>query len=191
MSDLSKREKFLIEYYNKAWNNISRAEDAAWKMMAAYAGLIAGLSFVYDKIGVMGFLSILIIFSFFSISISMNANLWFVRNIGIISNIEKEFLEKTDYNYLIPRSYSKKFDFFNIHPRYWEAWWIHVFTYFLVCITLTLFLWSEVEIIKTQIFIIIGFYFLGILWTIYYGYLLYDRQRRFKENAKGKELKFE
>ena len=88
MDSNNDRIKFLLEFYNVCWNNITRAEDAAWKMMAAYATLIAGLSFIYKDIGAIGFLIIIIIFSYFSINISLNANLWFVRNMGIISNLK-------------------------------------------------------------------------------------------------------
>jgi len=140
------REQFLIEYYRKCWDNVSRAEDAAWKMMAGYATLLAGLSFVYEDIGSTGFLLIIIIFSFFSASLSMNANLWFVRNLSLISNFEKEFLRNEDYGYLIPKIWREKLPFFNRKPEYWEAWWVHTFTYLIICITMIVLLRHKITI---------------------------------------------
>jgi len=182
----SDRDKFLVEYYKKCWDNISRAEEAAWKMMAGYATLLAGLSFVYNDIGSTGFLLIIIIFSFFSASLSMNANLWFVRNIGLITNFEKEFLRNEDYGYLIPKSYRKKIPFFHINPEYWEAWWIHTFTYLIICIIFIILLRHKITIFEEKLSII-GTFTGGLFWIIYYGYVLNKRHEKFRNDAPGKK----
>lgn len=180
------REIFLLEFYKVCWNNITRAEDAAWKRMTAYATLIAGLSFVYSDIKATGFLIIIIIFSFFSISISLNANLWFVRNMGIISNLEKEFLNEGDYNVIIPKSYKGKIPFFSIHLQDWEAWWIHIIAYFAVCASFIWLLTPSISYTDKQL--VKDFFVFGLIFTFIYGLFLSFRHEKFKRNAQGRQF---
>jgi hypothetical protein len=175
------RIKFLLQMHNSYWNNISRAEDACWKMMAAYTALIAGLSLSVPVIGYIGFLEIFIPFSFMSIAIFLNANLWFLRNIGLISNLEKEFLRNVDYNYLIPKRWSKKYSFLNSEP-----WWVFISAYFFVCLLITLLMFQKIDCTEK---ISIGFLFLICLsLIILYGKKMRDRYERFKIEAPGKSL---
>lgn len=184
----SERKKFLLEFYKICWANITRAEDAAWKMMAAFATVIAGLSFVYEQIGVVGFLLIVFAFCFFAILLSLNANLWFVRNIGIISNLEKEFLFEEDYNVIIPCKFQKKRPFFSKNIQEWEAWWIHIIVYLIICIILLyLFLPVITNVFDKQL---VGVIFcLGLLFTFIYGLSLNARYNTFINNAKGRSPK--
>ncbi|MEM2506497.1 MAG: hypothetical protein QXF61_05585 [Nitrososphaeria archaeon] len=114
--------------YGEYWDNISRAEDNA-----SYTALFAGLALIHLIIGDFGFLAMILIFSSVSIVIALRANLWYVRNLGLISNIEQEFLEKGDYGIIVPNSFLKKPSFINN-----EIWWIHIVTYLTVMLTLVL-----------------------------------------------------
>jgi len=182
MSTDEERIKFLLQMHTSYWNNISRAEDACWKMMAAYTALIAGLSFSIPTIGYVGFLAIFIPFSFMSVNISLNANLWFLRNIGLISNLEKEFLRDKDYDYLIPKSWGEKYPFLNTEP-----WWIFTVVYFSVCLVVTVLMSQKISCAE-QVFV--GLLFLVCLFlTILYGEKMRNRYEKFKAHAPGRSLK--
>ena len=182
MSTEENRIKFLLQMHETYWNNISRAEDACWKMIAAYTALIAGLSFSIPVIEYFGFLAVFIPFSFLSIAISLNANLWFVRNIGLISNLEKEFLKDEDYDYLIPKRWAEKLPFINDEP-----WCVFTFVYFLVCLLVTGFMFQKLNC--TEQVIIGSLFSVCLLVTICYGKRMKYRYERFKKNAPGKSLK--
>ena len=49
-----KRDRFLLHGYDAFWNNVSRSEDTAWKMIAAYSALIAGVALARDVITTTG-----------------------------------------------------------------------------------------------------------------------------------------
>jgi hypothetical protein len=74
--------------YSTFWDNVSRYDDAAWKMMASYAALIAAIFFVYDKIGALWAGASLMTFSFIGLLLNIKHNWWFVRNMGLISNLQ-------------------------------------------------------------------------------------------------------
>ncbi|MEM2112069.1 MAG: hypothetical protein QXX08_09380, partial [Candidatus Bathyarchaeia archaeon] len=124
------QERKLLRMYSEYWDNVTRAEDNAWKIFASYTALFAGLSLALPVIGNLGFLALLLIFSFVAIAIALRANLWFVRNLGLISNIEQEFLEKEDYGTIVPCWFRKKTGFLNN-----EIWWIHIITYITVALS--------------------------------------------------------
>jgi hypothetical protein len=96
--------------YGEYWDNISRAEDNAWKIFASYTALFAGLALIHPIIGDFGFLLLILIFSSVAIAIALRANLWYVRNLGLISNLEQEFLEEGDYGIIVPRPFLKSLD---------------------------------------------------------------------------------
>ena len=182
MQEEIRRDKFLLEFYKICWSNITRAEESAWKMFAAYTAVFAGLSFTYDIIGVTGFLMVIIIFSFLAIALSLNANLWFVRNIGIISNLEKEFLYEEDYDVIIPPRYKKKIPFFSLET--FEAWWVLIAAYFGICVTILWLLFPQIpNCIQKNIVII--FFSICFVITMLYGLSLWKRFQRFKEKAHG------
>jgi len=180
-----RRERFLLEFYKACWNNVTRAEDVAWKMFAAYTAVFAGLSLSFGIIGITGFLSVFTIFSFLAISLSLNANLWFVRNIGLISNLEKEFLDTSDYGVLIPKSYKEKIPFFSI--RVFEAWWVLVAAYFGISLTLLIILFPQIPNCNQKL-MVLAIYLASLFSTLLYGIFLDSRHKKFKEGAPGKHL---
>jgi hypothetical protein len=120
--------------YEMCWNNVTRAEDAIWKVFAAYTALFAGLSIAENIIGSLGFILLVITFSISGMCVALNANLWFTRNMALISNIEKEFLEKSDWDNIMPKKWAtKKASFLSK-----EIWWI-VFLIFPTVILATTF----------------------------------------------------
>lgn len=167
--------------YESSWNNVSRAEDSLWKIFAAYTALFAGLGIAIDTIGVFGFLFIMTIFSFAGVISSLITNSWFVRNMGIISNIEKEFLEFTDTE-VIPKIWmSGKVSFLNR-----ENWWITIALFFAVIVGIHIILLSELtweEFVKLITLDVVGLIFVGGYW-IY----LTKAQNDFENQAPGKTI---
>ncbi len=174
------REDFLGKMYESSWDNVSRASDSVWKIFAAYTAIIAGLGVAYDTIGDFGFLFILTIFSYTGIAVALNANSWFARNMGILSNIEKEFLDKKDFDHIIPKRWVQgKVQFFNR-----EVWWILILLFSFVILGANLIFFPKLsdDYKNLQISLIIG----GFLASIIYGAFLACKHRNFVNSAKGK-----
>lgn len=167
--------------YESCWNNVTRAEDSLWKVFAAYTALFAGLGLTIDHIGTFGFLFIMTIFSFAGIISSLIANSWFVRNMGIISNIEKEFLNFSA-NEVIPKSWmSGKVGFLNE-----ENWWtiVALFSAILIAIHVVLLsTLSEADLPKQIVLDVLGGIFVGFYWI-----MLQRKQNNFTNNAPGKTV---
>lgn len=173
------RNKFLIEMYNNNWANISRSDDAAWKMIASYAALLAVVFFIYDKIGLWVAGIILMLFSFFGMLFTLNQNLWFVRNIGIISNLEQEFLSEIDYGVIIPKKWKTKYPFINT-----EIYCLF-FTFYLV---MTIFGLILIYNFSYPEFYYCKFIFSTIIIiTTIYGGNLWIRHNKFKDGAIGRK----
>jgi hypothetical protein len=177
----NKRESFLMRMYGEYWDNITRAEDSAWKIFASYTTLFAGLSLAYAIISDLGFLLLLLIFSFVAITMALRANLWFVRNLGLISNIEQEFLEKKDYGTIVPCWFLKKIGFIND-----EIWWIHIIAYLTVALSVTSFMYHKLEAVARQYVLIV--LIIGLLLCFVYGFSLYIQHIEFKSQAPGKYI---
>jgi hypothetical protein len=180
---VDRRDQFKLAMYEAYWSNVTRAEDAAWKMIAAYTALIAGLSLALSTIGTAAFVSVLIIFSFMAIAISLNANLWFVRNVGLISNLEMDFLDESDYGVLIPKGYRRKLPF--VSTRTFEVWWVMILAFFSSCTTIVLLLFSKIPDITGRI-LVAELYLSAFILTSMYGWSLMRRYERFKTGAPGR-----
>jgi hypothetical protein len=168
--------------YEVFWSNISRAEDTAWKMMASYTALFAGLSLAITYITVFGFVSIIIVFSFLAVAICLNANLWFVRNIGIISSIEKEMLLESDLDKIIPKSWvERKLPYFSWGAI--EIWWVFVPVFVivpLITLALSYHLLNSCEQIATDAL------FVGdLVLTAAYGIGLRGRHLKYLKRVSG------
>lgn len=175
------RKDFLIKMYESSWNNVNRAEDSLWKIFAAYTALFAGLGLAIDAIGNFGFLFVMTIFSFAGIFSSLTANGWFVRNMGIISNIEKEFL-KFNENEVIPKEWMEnKVPFFKM-----ENWWIIVALFFIIIIAIHVIMIDK--ILEQDYGALIVLDILGVIFVTMYGIYLQMKHSDFVENAKGKDI---
>lgn len=179
------REKFLLEMYKVFWDNISRAFDSAWKMLAAYAALFAGLSFVYEVFGAVFVLGILIPFSFVAVALALNSNLWFVRNLALVSNIEREFLYDDDFGKLLPERWKKppSMEFFN-----YELWWLHIVVYLSVCLVTTAIMFPMVDYCVHKIGIAVLLTACSIV-TFFYGLRQFRSFEWFKKAAPGRAPK--
>jgi len=132
---MDKRDQFFLEYYKVAWDNINKHREGLWKVLVPYLGFYAIFSYRLDNIELLGILLIILLFvlNTFIMAVSINFNLWFVRNMAIITNIETYFLKEEDYGKLIPEDYKKKPNF-KKKPEIWIfvfyfIFIIHVVTY--------------------------------------------------------------
>lgn len=176
------RKEFMLRMYSAFWDCVSRAEDSAWKIMAAYVALFAGLSFFYQAIGPAGAATIFTIFSYTTIGFALRANAWFLRNMGLISNLEREFLTKEDYEVLVPHFFAKKLHFVNR-----EIWIMQAVSSFLVCVAFLFYIFPKIDICEHRIIVLIVFT-LGLFVTIVCGWHYSNEFRQFCLHAPGEEL---
>jgi hypothetical protein len=175
-------KEFKLKMYSAFWDCVSRAEDSAWKMVAAYVALFVGLHFFYDVIGPAGVATIFIVFSYTAIALALRANSWFVRNMGLISNLEKEFLNKEDYERLIPGFFADKLSFLNL-----EICFIQVVSYFSICIAFLCYIFPKIDVCDHQILVSVVFT-TGLLLMIFCGWRYYKEFKNFCLHAPGKKV---
>ena len=170
------RNDFLLKLYEISWNNIHTAQDTAWKMMASYTALFPGLSIAIPYITLFGFVSIIVLFSFLAVAISLNANLWFVRNVGITSSIEKDMLLESDLDKIIPKRWvTGKVTFFSW--RRIEVWWVFVPVFIgvpLITLAVSYHLLTYCEQAGTTVLFAVA-----LLLTAIYGHNLSGRHHRY------------
>src|SRR5205809_4272825 len=118
--------------YDAFWNNISRAENLTWTMIAVYGALIAGVGLAEQTITSIGAAFVLIVFGYVGSCLSASSNLWYRRNLTLVGRLETLFLDEKDYNFLLPSTYKKP-------RRFWTAdyWTLLMFTYPIVSIGLS------------------------------------------------------
>ena len=121
--------------YDAFWSNVSRAENAAWTIVAVYGALIAGVGLAQSILTIAGAAFVLIVFGYIGSCLSVSANLWFRRNLTLIGRIETNFLRESDYGSLIPRNYQKPRKFWTI-----EYWTLLIFALPIISILIGLIL---------------------------------------------------
>lgn len=130
-----RRDEFLFHMYDAFWSNISRAEDATWKMIAAYSALIAGVTIARPLITTAGAVFLLVALGYIGSCLATNSNLWFRRNLTLIGRLESNFLLESDYGRLIPQTWKENRKFWSV-----EYWTLLFFAYPVVSITASLIL---------------------------------------------------
>ncbi len=84
--------EFKLNMYKEYWNNVRKAEDSSWKIFVSYSIIITVISFLYQNNMPSWIICLLIVgLSGIAISISMNSNLWFLRNMVLITLTERVF----------------------------------------------------------------------------------------------------
>jgi hypothetical protein len=97
MSELSKRDTFLIQMYQQMWNNINRHILVVWQSVGVLGGAFAVSALVEKQILSFNWAAtVLILAAAWQFAHAIDANNWYNRNIAIISNIEREFLSPED-----------------------------------------------------------------------------------------------
>lgn len=118
MNDHEKsRHDFLLNLYDAAWKNIIRTDDLLWKVFLTYASVVLATLFLSDKVfnNLAYGIAIALTITAIATCHAFNVNLWFMRNLVLVSNVEVEFLSPSDYGTLIPEKWRPPFkmNFFN------------------------------------------------------------------------------
>jgi hypothetical protein len=121
----------------------------------------------------------------FMMVISLNLNMWFLRNLNIISNIELYFLKKEDYGELIPEYFHGKKD---IHFNRPEVW---IFAFFSILIVHSLvyifsfILFYPEKISKNEFFWISVVFFAGLFLASFFYFYHKAKHNKFLKDAPG------
>lgn len=177
------RQNFLMKMYGKSWTNIMRTDESMWKLFMSYATVVIGAISLSDKVLKNPFLGLIVTLFITAVMTcySFNVNLWFLRNLIIIGNLEASFLYSTDYNKIIPKRwkppYEGKFFSFKEFPT------ILGFSYTIFEI-LIIYIYIE-ELNRKQI-IMLGIIFIVLsILTICYTCNLVKRFEDIKKDAPG------
>lgn len=97
MTQLDRRDEFLIAMYGQLMNDINRHITVVWQSVATLVAAVAVFSFVKDNILSMDYaVSIVILICVWLMWHVYDAGYWYNRNLVIISNIERQFLCSSD-----------------------------------------------------------------------------------------------
>jgi len=98
-----RRDQFLVAMYNATWSNISRHLLVVWQSVAALFTAVAA-AFLSDKqlLSPDYAFSIVILASSWSAAHAIDAKGWFNRNLLIVTNIERQFLRRSDADEIHP-----------------------------------------------------------------------------------------
>ena len=114
-----------------------------------------------------------------TISITLNSNLWFLRNIIFISRVEPIF----DPNKVLPKEY-KNFDKGFIND---EIFTLHLILYLIICIFLCLFFIFQLKSCLEVFFILIGTGLI-VAAVVYYGFHMYKRYDKHRNPQKYQKI---
>lgn len=100
MDDAERRDGFLRQMYSEMWNNINRHLTVTWQAVGVLAGGFAVFFGLAERqaISIDLAAALMLLIATWQLCHVYDANTWFNRNLGIISNIERQFLTKRDEN---------------------------------------------------------------------------------------------
>lgn len=177
------KEKFMLEQYRTAWNNIDNHREGLWKLLVPYLGLAFLNYSTNNLLSLEIMLVIIFLINTFIIGISINFNLWFIRNIRLSRNIETYFLSKDDYGKLLPKKYAQ--DGCPLQFMIKEIWMFVIYFIGIIHIGLWIFyvFFSHAELINKMIISLVFLTSLHILvlWYFYHKKRYYD----FVNDTKG------
>lgn len=94
---MDRRDEFLVVMYERMWDNINRHLTVVWEAAAITAGAVA--LFALTENGVLSLdiaSTLIVVIAGWAVLHAYDANGWYNRNLAIISNIERVFLEPGD-----------------------------------------------------------------------------------------------
>lgn len=180
------RADFLINMYNQAFNNINRHIIIVWQTISILAASFVSI-FLAEKFEVSIWITsfLLIIYITWMIAHLIDANHWFKRNLHIITNIEKNFLNKDDLELVHP--------YINIDIKYEkiiESFYIQIVFGIVIWILMLAFLFYKATLTNSLDLFIFHFTITVVCWIIL---TLYQESNKKKikdliEKSPGKEL---
>lgn len=91
------RNEFLINMYNQMWNNINRHINVVWQPIALLVASLGLLSFAEKEfINLDLAITLIVLFNGWFIAHVYDSSTWYNRNLVILTNIEKQFLNDQD-----------------------------------------------------------------------------------------------
>lgn len=98
-----RRDEFLLEMYKQVSNHLNRHILGNWQFIGVLAGAVGFLTLTDKGILSLDFASAIVIaICAWLIANTLDASNWFNRNINIISNIERQFLNRDDLKEIHP-----------------------------------------------------------------------------------------
>src|SRR5258708_23512356 len=98
MDPAARRDEFLKSMYGEMWGNINRHLTVSWQAVAVLTGgfaLFFGLA-ERQAIPIDGAAALMLLITAWQLCHVYDANTWFNRNLGIVANIERQFLTRRD-----------------------------------------------------------------------------------------------
>lgn len=94
---MSRRDEFLLVMYGKLWDNIDRHLTVVWESAAVLGGATAVFALTEKGLLSVDLAStLLVLVSGWMVLHAYDANSWYNRNLAIIANIERLFLDAQD-----------------------------------------------------------------------------------------------
>lgn len=97
MADLTPRDQFLFRMYDQMFNDINTHILVVWQSTGVVVGAFALFAFVESGVIPIDFaVSLFVLLIAWLVSHLYDANYWYNRNLVIIANIERQFLQQSD-----------------------------------------------------------------------------------------------
>jgi hypothetical protein len=96
---MTERQTFLLEMYKKMWDNIDRHIIVVWQSVGVLAGALATFAIADQKnmFFVLDYATAFVVLTAaWQLAHVFDANFWYNRNLLIVANIERQFLEPKD-----------------------------------------------------------------------------------------------
>lgn len=94
---MTKREQLLLKMYDQMFNDINRHILVVWQSIGVLVGAFAIFALVEKKVVSLDIaVSIVLLLSAWLLAHLFDASYWYNRNLIIIANIERQFLQKED-----------------------------------------------------------------------------------------------
>lgn len=94
---MDRRDEFLVKMYEQMFNDIDRHHKIVWQVIGVLIGSFAVIALTEKGLIPIDIaVSVIVLISLWVIAHVYDSNYWYNRNLVIISNIERQFLEKED-----------------------------------------------------------------------------------------------
>jgi MFS family permease len=94
---MNRRDEFLVEMYRQMFNDINRHIMVVWQSVGVVIGALAAFALVEKNIITVDWAAVFIVLLCGWLLANLtDSNYWYHRNLVIIANIERQFLEKSD-----------------------------------------------------------------------------------------------
>jgi len=105
---LPRRQEFLIQWYAILWSNIDRSMRGIWNVLGTVTLMGTVLVAVHkDYLPYSAGILLGLLLVFWGVNVTIDLNGWHRRNLFMLTAIEREFLDSTDYGRILPEAYRR------------------------------------------------------------------------------------